>query len=1732
MPENLSVNPQQHSPEDIQGWQGVADTMHEWHPDLRAHAERIIQERGIPVEMSQRAIVDAVEAVSYNHATEEAQRAAMQASGSAEYHRSNGPSSAEALTGIAHLNEKVLDAAFTAVNGITDSYVRSRVLEKLVPIGVARGRGRELIDAALERDDDGRYAHDNMRKAVAIELAKTDVNAALSIVSELKSDKSYSGDEGAYSINSVLEEIIDVAPEKSASEIYQNVKTYIDTSENKNKYAGSLVKLAPEVPEAGQEALAMLTSDEQGRRLDRAEQLATLSKSIHEAIVPAAELFSLENNSRRGSYSDSYKQREIQNTAEAIEKAISGMIEKGDVNTAAAALDAYDSHYHSLRKDLFKKCLETGQPQLALQQDHGSYNFMRTLPLLAQQGDTPTIREYLARVEKYGDGMECLIAAAAYVPAFMGEARTKLEGIGDSYKIRAIEAGLKSIKIDPTNIDGVKEFAAMIPDRDSGAIRFKLATIDPEIRQVFLTRMRQGAEPGSKVGALLELANGESAMIDEALTDFRTGMVPGLLNDSKYQQEEAARRIARVAPSLVGGLEADGRHAEALEVIQSVRHKDTLAKCLLNLEPTSAQEAANSLIALNDESDFIDTYTKKMAAALSNEQLKEVLVMIPEDHSGVRATLIKNLTSEFIASGDMSALFALVPDQADGSYAEAFKEIAPELIKNPNQAGLAEALSRIGEDKNCLQALLPLLESNPDLAPLAFSRLHTLEPRHAIWRHETNSFKANVLAQLMPLHPDAASYSMELAQSLDVDGRPGNSGYENNIESLNKIAEAFAKNGYGTEVFEIIKLFPSYSNYGQDLFKKIAPDLVENGWGSAAVDYARNIRNPAQRAYCLAAIIPPQDSEVWAQKREIAESLFGIGVLDLATHEATDRSANINLFVGDIAKYPLMIETFLSRASNPAEMLRIMQVVDRAAGELDDGTHLQVQALQLLTRFTSGATMKDQWSKDLQEQALGGEKADTYLFKHLANLQQLVRNLENLGQPKLQQLLQSGYTAEQLFTHPWLATTEIANLKDDVYPFDKGTSIQQEWLADHAFVRLEGFNRRAIGRLLETRLNNNLEYTLHDASQWLESFAIPDILEVYDSATNTTEHHNLKDTEAEVELLASIFQGNLSPEELRRLPGFASAGGEMTELKTQKFEGLFADPAHTVVYAALLQALAKKDEAEALTQESIDAIVQDWANSGIIENWAGQGKEITGTMRSINSSNNMLAHYARNTVDILNSDKYMIHKVPPQINHLRELSKARSSYIDSTTTWLRNYQNLSGQRLASAWANRNDAMRDGIEDKPAAIEEWLKSKGLRDYFAARVDSNGELAGGITPAALMERFPKFITELPSRYGPERSATALERLHQVFSPEADLPEAQIPLGDGYTFKVFAKNDPAGMTIGYDTDCCMTLQGASESCIYTGYSEPSAGFVGLYDGDNKLVAQSFVWHNEGTLVLDNIEAQRGRNLSNIQGQYKTALASYLKELHTSKPELGLNAVNIGTGYLEARLSEGLNRTETVKPKVHLGYSDATRSQLELLRLTPQELEATPEVLEVRQRETSGEPTQPPLAHPEFATVLNPVSQANEISRLEAQIYPNELQTGRAEILSDLRESGNFSFLIGSRTGNSGFVGYTIAYKDDSKDAVYVSDLAILPAEQRNGYGVAAIEHLLRRVNEAGEERLIFEARETTSYQALQSPNVQALLGQHGFEVTHSERLSDYFDNGESAYNVEIRKLAAVGA
>lgn len=92
---------------------------------------------------------------------------------------------------------------------------------------------------------------------------------------------------------------------------------------------------------------------------------------------------------------------------------------------------------------------------------------------------------------------------------------------------------------------------------------------------------------------------------------------------------------------------------------------------------------------------------------------------------------------------------------------------------------------------------------------------------------------------------------------------------------------------------------------------------------------------------------------------------------------------------------------------------------------------------------------------------------------------------------KIEQLLTIGFTIADLLKYPWLQKLEVNEAES--FPAKGQENSKQRWVADHSYAYLNGgWNKNTLGKIILTRLDARIERSIHDASQWLESFQIPE----------------------------------------------------------------------------------------------------------------------------------------------------------------------------------------------------------------------------------------------------------------------------------------------------------------------------------------------------------------------------------------------------------------------------------------------------------------------------------------------------------------------------------------------------------------------------------------------------------------------------------------------------------------
>ena len=895
-----------------------------------------------------------------------------------------------------------------------------------------------------------------------------------------------------------------------------------------------------------------------------------------------------------------------------------------------------------------------------------------------------------------------------------------------------------------------------------------------------------------------------------------------------------------------------------------------------------------------------------------------------------------------------------------------------------------------------------------------------------------------------------------------------------------------------------------------------------------------SLHHRTQLGAALVAGVYSRDEDAGLQRARYTHMVSSTSAIERPL-EPSDRSLNVTLFTReDLDNHPGLVSSVASHIVSPAQMKTLLTHLDGLAG---DDTELRVRyandAFTAANQLGKFKVMEQRYRNEKQVQADGGTHANHDYYRDLPNYRQLSTKLGRESNGLLSESFYAGYSMTNIFEHPWLVSEDVLALKP--FPVDGAKTQQAAWLAESAFVQLEGFNKQSIGQIISNRLNNNLETSLHDATQWLAPFAVGENLkevvnkktgrtenlkEVVNTETGKTEGKLIDSPDDELRLLGALMKGDLSPDDLRRLPGFTTPGNS-DEINLNKMEPLFHNPDHLVAYAGIIRAL-RKHTGESIDADMVAAEVE--AAGDQIEQWMGRSKDVR-TLAIIPAGQGVRDLLEHSAAALQPGD------TPGQSIHaLRQIGADRKAYVDGATTWLRRYQNISSENLGRAWNERAFALENGVEDTPTAIVEWSKTAAFTKFLRDQSDQEGRLRSGIDAKELAAKYGHFIPGMTSRYPSSDVLEALVWLHAEHSTAADLPPAQIDLGGGHSFRIIDKNTSAGFEIGRDTDCCMTWGGVSDSCIRTGYSDPRFGFAALYEND-KLLAQSFTWHNQGsdgdTLVLDNIEAQRGHSVASIRGLYQKGLSLYLAKLAQETPDAQIISVNLGSGYTDSGIKTGLRQADPVDiPSTgKYIYSDAA-TQYELVRLTSADLTElqTPEALAAVKFEKGEPPTAPRDETAEFTAVDGSDTVLDIITSLERQVYPGSLRTGRNDLAEEIGHSENYSFTINRRTGNAEVVGYVLAYKQHTTDSVYVSDMAILPEAQGTGYGVEALEHLFGQVSDRGETSLVFEARESTSYRALQSASVQQLLVKCGFMIVATTRHDDHFDNGEAAYTVHL--------
>jgi hypothetical protein len=277
-----------------------------------------------------------------------------------------------------------------------------------------------------------------------------------------------------------------------------------------------------------------------------------------------------------------------------------------------------------------------------------------------------------------------------------------------------------------------------------------------------------------------------------------------------------------------------------------------------------------------------------------------------------------------------------------------------------------------------------------------------------------------------------------------------------------------------------------------------------------------------------------------------------------------------------------------------------------------------------------------------------------------------------------------------------------------------------------------------------------------------------------------------------------------------------------------------------------------------------------------------------------------------------------VRKFNEVLEDLKEAADYRKEYSRVILKWLSTHSDAPRDILVQAWKGRAMALADGCADNPRAIINWNEHNALKMAI-----ERGDLK--LTQEEFEANREFFMTVV--------KAVPVDEMDRAFkwykkrSSRQILPAAVVEPKEGYKFEILSKDDPRGFTIGFETGCCMTVDGVSESCIKSGYRHEDCGFLALYGPGGKIRAQSYWYINPrypNVLVLDNIEANEGRDFGSIVELYKASIQDYLAE----HPELGITEVHVGTGYTDVDLKD--LKAATAVENVHGEYTDAHNQKM----------------------------------------------------------------------------------------------------------------------------------------------------------------------------------------------------------
>ena len=209
----------------------------------------------------------------------------------------------------------------------------------------------------------------------------------------------------------------------------------------------------------------------------------------------------------------------------------------------------------------------------------------------------------------------------------------------------------------------------------------------------------------------------------------------------------------------------------------------------------------------------------------------------------------------------------------------------------------------------------------------------------------------------------------------------------------------------------------------------------------------------------------------------------------------------------------------------------------------------------------------------------------------------------------------------------------------------------------------------------------------------------------------------------------------------------------------------------------------------------------------------------------------------------------------------------------------------------------------------ARIKEMGNGSMMEDITSlfASIAQNGGISEDEINFALSFK-PRWFATLKRYYNRPVDVPMIKALYEIWDSRSETQN--VPFEgisgeiDGYTYHMLDKTkDMLGLFVGNMTDCCQVFDGAGRTCLRNGYLDENQTFF-VVEKKGKVVAQSWVWLNNGVLCFDSIECLGKFSSSNSD----TILSCYIQAARQ------LVEGNFGIYYVTAG-GDGSNIPEDLK-------------------------------------------------------------------------------------------------------------------------------------------------------------------------------------------------------------------------